>query len=60
MVLLYLPLAWIGSRIFVITGVFWAAVIANTIAGSISLFYLRRTLRVMRQEQGIELSQVSV
>ncbi len=50
MVVLYLPLAWVGSRIFDVTGVFWAALIANTMAGSVSLFYLLRTLRTMREE----------
>jgi putative MATE family efflux protein len=47
MVVLYLPLAWIGAHLFDIPGVFWAALIANVVAGSSAMLYLLRTLRTM-------------
>ncbi|MCB2205541.1 MATE family efflux transporter [bacterium] len=50
MVVLYLPLAWIGSHIFAITGVFWAAFIANVVAGTASFFYLQKTVRTLEGE----------
>ncbi|MFA5435928.1 MAG: MATE family efflux transporter [Candidatus Neomarinimicrobiota bacterium] len=33
MLLLYVPLAWIGSRLLGLNGVFWAGLIANVVAG---------------------------
>ncbi len=45
MLVLYVPLAWIGARIFNITGVFWAGFIANVIVGTLSFKYLFRTVK---------------
>jgi putative MATE family efflux protein len=45
MLVLYVPLAWIGARIFNITGVFWAGFIANVIVGTLSFIYLFRTVK---------------
>lgn len=42
MLVLYVPLAWIGSRIFGLNGVFWAGLVANVIAGSAAFFFLYR------------------
>jgi putative MATE family efflux protein len=42
MLVLYVPLAWIASRVFGLTGVFWAGLIANIIAGSAAFFFLYR------------------
>jgi len=44
MLLLYVPLAWIGAKIFGINGVFWAGFIANVIIGVISYLFLYRTI----------------
>jgi len=54
MVVLYLPLAWIGSRVFGISGVFWAAFIANVIAGAFSLLYLFRMIREMQTKMQLD------
>lgn len=41
------PLAWIGSRILGLNGVFWAGLIANVIAGiSAYTFLYRKVCRV--------------
>jgi putative MATE family efflux protein len=40
MLVLYVPLAWLGARIFNINGVFWAGFIANVIVGTLSYKYL--------------------
>jgi Na+-driven multidrug efflux pump len=45
MLVLYVPLAWIGSRIFNINGVFWAGFIANVVVGILSCLYLFKTVR---------------
>ncbi|MFC0875356.1 MATE family efflux transporter [Saccharicrinis sp. FJH2] len=45
MVVLYAPLAWIGSKILGITGVFWAGFTANLLVGLLSYSYLRKTVR---------------
>ncbi len=44
MLVLYVPLAWVGSKLFGINGVFWAGLIANVIVGIISYKYLFRTI----------------
>ncbi len=49
MVVLYLPLAWIGARLFDLPGVFWAAFIANVVSGLFSMLYLFRLVRNMRR-----------
>lgn len=50
MLVLYVPLAWIGSKLFGINGVFWAGLIANVIVGIISYKYLFRTIVKMKFE----------
>jgi len=45
MLVLYVPLAWLGSRIFELTGVFWAGLFANVSAGVLSVWYLLRTIK---------------
>ncbi len=45
MLVLYVPLAWLGARLFNITGIFWAGFIANVIVGTISALYLLKTVR---------------
>jgi len=50
MLVLYVPLAWIGSKIFGINGVFWAGLIANVIVGFISFKYLFGTLKKLESK----------
>jgi putative MATE family efflux protein len=45
MVVLYLPLAWVGARLFQVHGVFAAAAVSNVLAGVTAYFWLRRTAR---------------
>jgi putative MATE family efflux protein len=45
MLLLYVPLAWLGSRIFGIYGVFGAGFIANITVGILSFKYLFKTVK---------------
>ena len=51
MLVLYVPLAWIGARIFNITGVFWAGFIANVIVGTLSFKYLYKTVKKIEVDQ---------
>ena len=50
MLILYVPLAWIGSKLFGINGVFWAGLIANVIVGIISYKYLFTTLKKIESD----------
>ncbi len=50
MLILYVPLAWAGSKIFGINGIFWAGLIANVVVGFISYKYLFRTIKKMESE----------
>ena len=45
MLVLYVPLAWVGSKIFAIYGVFFAGFTANIIVGIISFWFLHHTIR---------------
>lgn len=54
MLILYVPLAWIGSKFFGLNGVFWAGLLANVIVGISSFFYLRRTLTTMEGTESEE------
>ena len=40
MLVLYVPLAWLASRYFGLNGVFWAGLLANIVAGSLSYLFL--------------------
>ncbi len=44
MVALYVPLAMVGSRLFRLTGIFYAGFLANVIAGAAAFFLLRKEL----------------
>ncbi len=44
MVFIYAPLAWIGAKLYGLSGVFWAALIANVIVGIASFRYLHRSI----------------
>ena len=45
MLVLYVPLAWFGSKMFGLYGVFGAALISNVVVGTLSFSYLFRTVR---------------
>ncbi len=45
MFVLYAPLAWIGSKIIGLNGVFWAGLIANITIGIISFWFLIHTIK---------------
>lgn len=47
MLVLYVPLAWIGARILDVRGVFWAGLLANVTVGIISFRFLFRTVKRM-------------
>ncbi len=44
MVVLYVPLAMVGSRVFQLTGIFYAGFLANVIAGATAYYLLRKEL----------------
>lgn len=48
MLVLYVPLAWIGAKIFDINGVFWAGFTANVIIGVLSFSFLHRTIKKIK------------
>lgn len=48
MLILYVPLAWAGSKIFGIDGVFWAGFTANLAVGTLAFAFLFRTIRRLR------------
>lgn len=52
MVVLYAPLAWLGAKIFGITGVFWAGFTANVLVGILSFIYLHRTVNKLKLAVG--------
>jgi Na+-driven multidrug efflux pump len=52
LILLYIPLAWIGSQLFGLSGIFFGVVAANAIAGTGAALYLRHILRQRRRGQG--------
>lgn len=45
MLVLYVPLAWIGAKILGLNGVFWAGFIANVIVGISSFWFLHHTIK---------------
>ncbi len=49
MLILYVPLAWLGSYLFGIIGIFWAGFIANVIVGIISYWYMYQTINRMQK-----------
>ncbi len=50
MLILYVPLAWAGSSLFGINGVFWAGLIANVIVGASSGKYLFRIVSNLKSK----------
>ena len=44
MVVLYVPLAMVGSRLFELNGIFYAGFLANVIAGAAAFFLLRKEM----------------
>lgn len=52
MFIIYVPLAWLGSQIFGIEGVFWAGLTANIIIGIASYRYLYKTVKEVEVNTG--------
>ena len=44
MFILYLPLAWLASKIFGLDGIFYAALAANVLSGGVAYFWVRKVL----------------
>ncbi|GBE26658.1 multidrug export protein MepA [bacterium BMS3Bbin03] len=42
MFVLYVPLAYLGSNLFGLTGIFWAAVVSNYVSGAAAYFWIKR------------------
>lgn len=57
MLILYVPLAWIGSKLFGINGVFWASLIANVIVGIASYKYLFSMIKKIESSLHIHVSK---
>lgn len=48
MIGLYVPLAYLGSKIFLLDGVFWAAFIANIITGILAYTFLFKSVKKLK------------
>ncbi|MFP4555696.1 MAG: MATE family efflux transporter [Bacteroidales bacterium] len=48
MLVLYVPLAWIGAKLIGIRGVFWAGFTANVVVGVLAFWFLHRTINKIR------------
>ena len=48
--LLYVPLAWAGSKLYGIPGIFGGLVISNVLSAFISYFFYRRIIKAMTQD----------
>ncbi|MCF8360567.1 MAG: MATE family efflux transporter [Prolixibacteraceae bacterium] len=48
MLVLYVPLAWLGARLLGINGVFWGGFIANATVGILAFSFLFKTVRKMK------------
>ncbi|MFV0521195.1 MAG: MATE family efflux transporter [Mangrovibacterium sp.] len=53
MVILYLPLAWIGSKLIGRNGVFIAGCIANVSAGLVAVHYLRNMIKKLSKRNAV-------
>jgi Na+-driven multidrug efflux pump len=40
----YVPMAWLGGKLFGVLGVFSGALLANVLIAAIAIFWFRRTL----------------
>lgn len=53
MMIIYVPLAWIGSRILGLNGVFYAGMIANIFVGISAFIYLKKVLNRMNSNHQV-------
>lgn len=53
MVILYVPLATVGSRLFELNGIFYAGFLANVIAGAAAFFLLRKEMAALPEQSHI-------
>lgn len=44
MLILYVPLAWITSKLFGLNGIFWSAFVANLVGGGAAWFWLQKLI----------------
>jgi putative MATE family efflux protein len=51
MMVLYVPLAFIASKLFGINGIFWAALIANILIGILSYWHLHKTIHQIASQK---------
>ncbi len=51
MLVLYVPLAWVLSQLFNISGIFWAGLIANIIVGILSFIFLHKSVRKLESKK---------
>jgi Na+-driven multidrug efflux pump len=55
MVVLWVPLAYLGSELFGLAGIFWAGFVANILGGTAAwIWFTRRLSRLSRQVWGVE------
>ncbi len=54
MFILYVPLAWLGSELFGLTGIFFAGLTANIVVGIFSSTYLKKTINKLKQKSLID------
>lgn len=54
MLVLYVPLAWLGSELFGIKGVFWAGFVANVAVGTFAFYYLFKTVNKLEKGSSME------
>ncbi|MCF8308749.1 MAG: MATE family efflux transporter [Bacteroidales bacterium] len=59
---LYIPLAWLASIYWNLSGVFWSAFLANIVVGSLTFIWLYRYLKKQNNDQkfSINIQKVSV
>lgn len=49
MIILYVPLAWLGSKFIGLNGIFWAGFVANLLAGTAAFVFLNRVLKKIQK-----------
>lgn len=57
MLVLYVPLAWITSGIFGLTGIFWSAFAANIISGSLVFIWITRIIQKHTRLEQAQMAQ---
>ncbi len=58
MVVLYLPLAWVGAHLFGVYGIFAAAGVANVLAGIVAYLWLKRKARAASPAEASKVNEI--